>query len=110
MFVVTNEPKFTHDVKVMVPVDGGFKEQSFKATFRVLPMAELADDPMLDPGANQAATLRKVIAHLSDLVDDNQQAIEYSDSLRDQLIGVSYVRIALMQTYLAAVTKSKVGN
>jgi hypothetical protein len=29
MFKITTDPKFTHMVTVCVPVDGGFKDQTF---------------------------------------------------------------------------------
>lgn len=112
MFKLSTDPRFTHTVKVQVPVDGGHKEQSFKATFRVLPLDQLkaADDEAGDEQAYQETTLRKVIVGLDDLVDDADQPIDYSDAIRDQLIGVPYVRIALMQTYIRAITKVKAGN
>ncbi len=111
MFKVTAEPKFTHTVKVMVPVDGGHKEQSFKATFKVLPVEELtAEDHSEDQAAGQIAVLRKAIISLDELVGDDDQPLPYSDELRDQLLGITYVRIALLRTYLTAITKAKSGN
>ena len=47
---------------------------------------------------------------MSDLVGDDDQPLEYNDALRDQLIGVPFVRIALFRTYLEAVTKARAGN
>lgn len=112
MFKLSTDPRFTHEVKVQVPVDGGFKEQSFKATFRVLPLDQLKADEEVDgdEAGYQETTLRKVVVGLDDLVDDADQPIAYSDEIRDRLIAVPYVRIALMQTYIRAVTKVKAGN
>ena len=107
MFKVTTDPQFTHPVKVFVPVDGGHAEQSFKATFRVEGVEEL--DQVQDEGG-QRAVLQRVIVGMSDLVGEDEQPLSYSDRLRDQLIGVPYVRIALFRTYLEAVTKAKAGN
>lgn len=109
MFKVTAEPKFTHTVKVQVPVDGGYKEQSFKATFRVLAVDELSGGEE-DEAGQQVSTLRKVICDFDDLVGEDDQPLSYSDELRDKLISVPYVRIALMQTYLKAITKVRAGN
>jgi len=110
MFKVTNDPRFTHEVKVMVPVDGGHVEQSFKATFRVLQLDQLSDGEGLTAEEEQTQTLRKVICDLTDIEGDDGKALPYSEQLRDQMIGIPYVRIALMKTYLAAVTKARAGN
>ncbi|MEA3265209.1 MAG: hypothetical protein U9R07_17190 [Pseudomonadota bacterium] len=112
MFKLSADPRFTHEVKVQVPVDGGHKEQSFKATFRVLPLDQLTaeDEDASSDDQSQVNTLRKVVVGLDDLVDDAGEPVPYSDEIRDQLIGVPYVRIALMQTYIRAITKVKAGN
>jgi len=107
MFKVVSEPTFTHPVKVMVPVDGGHVEQTFKTKFRVLPL----DDEDADANEqSERATLRRAIVSMSDLTGDDDQPVEYSDGLRDQLIAVPYVRIALMRAYISAVAKARVGN
>ena len=110
MFTVTNEPKFTHDVKVKVPIDGGFETQTFKATFRVLPFEEFTNDPELDYSANQAKGMRAALVHMSDLVGEDGQPLDYSDTLRDQLIAVPYVMRALNEAYIAGMTGAKTGN
>lgn len=107
MFKVTTAPKFTHPVTVFVPTDGGHVEQSFKATFLVEDVEKLSD--IQDEGG-QKAVLQRVVTHMDELVGDDDQAVPYSDALRDQLIGLPYVRIALFRTYLDAVTKAKPGN
>ncbi|MDE1917670.1 MAG: hypothetical protein KGJ57_18175 [Sphingomonadales bacterium] len=105
MFVVTHEPKFTHTVKVQVPTDKGHEVQSFKATFKVLPVIEEGD-------ATRSAkeTLEAALCGVSDLVDDANQAVTYTDELRDQLIAIPYVRIALLDAYIKGVTKAPAGN
>lgn len=110
MFKVTAEPKFTHDVKVKVPIDGGFETQTFKATFRVLPFEVFTNDPDLDYAANQAKGMRAALIHMADLIGEDGQQIEYSDTLRDQLIAVPYVMKALNEAYIAGMTGAKVGN
>jgi hypothetical protein len=107
MFKVTADPTFTHKVRVMVPVDGGHTEQTFNATFGVMDVEELEK---LQDEEGQVAVLKKVIRTMSDLVGDDDQPLPYSDALRDKLIGVPYVRIAMFQTYLKAITKAKAGN
>ena len=110
MFKITTDPRFTHEVKVMVPVDGGHEEQSFKVTFKVVPIDELKEDVSLSAEQNQARHLRQVVCGMADLVGDGDAPLDYSDKLRDQLIAIPYVRIAMMRAYLGAVTKARAGN
>ncbi|MFV0642917.1 MAG: hypothetical protein ACK5NN_00200 [Sphingomonadaceae bacterium] len=107
MFKISSDPKFTHDVKVMVPVDGGHSEQSFKVTYRVVDADEMMDTADLE---GQTALLRRIVCHMDDLIGEDKQKVEYSDDLRDRLIRVPYIRSALLQSYLRAVTKAREGN
>ena len=107
MFKISNDPKFTHPVTVCVPVDGGHREDTFKVTFRVIDVEKLGNTTDLD---SQQAILRSIVCGMSDLIGDDDQPLPYSDELRDMLIGKPFVRAAMLQTYLAAVTKTRVGN
>lgn len=107
MFKVTADPKFTHPVTVFVPTNGGHTAQTFPVTFRVVPEDEL---PGGDGVEGQKETLRRLVVHMDDLVDDDEKPIPYSDAIRDQLINHAFVRMALMKTYIEAVTKVKAGN
>lgn len=107
MFKVSADPKFTHPVTVFVPCDGGHESQTFPVTFRVVPEDELGDR---DGVEGQKDALRRIVVHMGDLVDDNDQPIPYSDAMREQLIGAAYVRMALMTTYIKAITKTQAGN
>lgn len=107
MFKVTSVPKFTHPVKVFVPSDGGHVEQTFKATFIVEDVEKLSE--IQDEGG-QKAVLQRVVCHMDDLEGDDGQPVPYSDQIRDQLIGLPFVRFALFLTYVEAVTKAKAGN
>lgn len=107
MFILTEEPRFTHDVKVMTPIDGGHREDIFKATYRVIDVEEIGDTAGL---AGQQALLRRVVVGIDDVVDANKKAVPYSDEFRDRLIAIPYIRAGLLQTYLAAITRSAVGN
>lgn len=107
MFKVTAEPNFTRTVTVCVPVDGGHSAQTMKVTFRALP----TDDFSLQGGnEGQLADCRKVIVSMDDLIDENDQPVSYSDAIRDQLIAMPYVRLAVLQSYIEAVSKAKLGN
>lgn len=107
MFKIATEPKFTHTVRVMVPIDGGHAEQTMRVTFRVEDVDKLTG--IQDEGG-QRAVLQRVVSHVDDLVDDAEQPVPYSDDLRDKLIGVPFVRIAMFLAYIEAVTKARQGN
>ena len=107
MFKVISEPTFTTPVTVCVPVDGGHKDQTFKVKFLVVDVDELGEANGL---AGQQKLLQRVVRGMEDLVGDEDQPLDYSDELRDQLIRVPYVRAAMLQTYLAALGKTRVGN
>jgi hypothetical protein len=107
MFKVISEPTFTIPVTVCVPVDGGHKDQDLKVKFRVVDVDELGEAGGLE---GQQKLLKRVVCGFEEVVDDNDQPLSYSDELRDQLIAVPYVRAAMLQTYLAAIAKTRVGN
>tara|TARA_R110000868_G_scaffold230335_8_gene483497 strand:+ start:53 stop:385 length:333 start_codon:yes stop_codon:yes gene_type:complete len=110
MFVVKSNPTFTHTVKVKVPVDGGFSEQSFRATFNVVPVEEAAKFDLSD-GAESKAFLVRAIASMDDLVGpDGKTKVEYSDALRDELLAWNYVRKALATAYFDAISGARAGN
>ena len=108
MFKVATDPTFTHQVVVMIPIDGGFDKQSFKATFRVLGKEE--DRPDLSTADGSTAFLRDVVTDMSELEGEDGQPLPYSDALRDRLLKVPYVQAALVRTYVAAVSKAPAGN
>lgn len=107
MFKIAKEPTFTRNVTICVPVDGGFSNQSMKVTFRVLPTDQLSST---SGNEGQIEDLRRVIVAMDDLVDEADQPISYSDEIRDQLIAVPYVRLALLHSYVESVSKAKAGN
>lgn len=109
MFVLSTNPTFTHTVKVMVPVDGGHHEQTFRATFRCMAAEEVAAYDLHD-GASSAKFLRAVLVGLDDIVGADDQALPYNDLLRDRLLSLPYVRAGLARTYFDAMAKATLGN
>ena len=107
MFKVVAEPQFTHTVKVRVPVDGGHEDQSFKARFRVIDTDEVAEIELKE---GRKAAVKRILVSMDELTDADGNPVSYSDALRDQLIQLPYVEIALYRTYLEAVTGAKTGN
>lgn len=111
MFQVLKNPTFKHAVKVKVPVDGGFKDQTFKAEFRVMTDDEMAAH-RLDSIEAMKAYIRDFLVGLEGVFDDQKppQQIPYNSDLREQLIGLPFVRRALIDTYVAALTGETRGN
>lgn len=109
MFTVTDNPTFTHPVKVSVPVDGGHERQDFRATFRMI-SAEEQDSFDLTTPEGTTGFLHAIIVELHDLVDDQGQPLPYSDRLRDRLLSFQIVRVALTQSYFGALKKAVEGN
>lgn len=107
MFKVVAEPQFTHTVKVRVPVDGGHEDQSFKARFRVVDTAEVGK---IELEEGRGAAVKRILVSMDELADADGNPVSYSDALRDQLIQLPYVEIALYRTYLEAVVGAKTGN
>ncbi len=109
MFKVVTDPRFTHPVSVLVPVDGGHTEQTFRATFRVLPSTE-ADSHDLSTNAGVDAFLRRIVVNLYDIADEEGHPLPYSEELRDRVLAPTYVKLALLRTYTAALGKARAGN
>lgn len=109
MFKIVHNPTFKHLVEVSVPVDGGFAKQSFTGHFRVLSDNEL-ESHKTDSLANIKDYVRAFFIGWDDIVDDEKNHLPYSESLRERLIGVPYVRRALIDTYTAAMVGAKRGN
>ena len=94
MFKITKNHTFTHTVTVQTPVDGDdHREDTFKARFKMLP-------------SNEAET----VLDTQDVVGEDEKLVPHSPELLEQLIGVYAVRMALVNTYFAAVTKARLGN
>jgi len=109
MFVYDPRPTFTHTVKVRVPVNGGFEDQDFKATFAVMPTDEVKQYD-LSIGDQSTDFLRKIVVGMTDLIGKDEQPVSYNDQVRDALIGQLYVRKALVRTYFEAVSGAASGN
>ena len=105
MFKIQQNPEFSHKVKVRVPVDGGFADQEFTARFRVLPWEEVA---ALDH--DNAAQARLILSGWEGIVDEAGHEVPFSDEARDQMIGLIYVRLAILRTYTDAMVKARAGN
>lgn len=110
MFKFVESPRFTHTIKVMVPIDGGYTPQTMDVTYQVL-MADKDDDRFdLNTTDGSSAFLREVVIAVSDVVGADDTPLPYSDSLRDQLLKLPYVRAAMARGYFRAITDSAMLN
>jgi len=109
MFIVDTNPSFTHKVIVQVPVDGGYEEQTLQATFAVIP-AEVAAEFDLGGASGSTDFLKRIILKLDDLVDKDKKPVPYNDALRDQLIALPFMRLALSRAYFTGVSGARSGN
>lgn len=109
MFNVVSTPTFTRDVTIHVPSGDDFKEESLKATFVVLNDDEKGNADLTTP-EDVKDFLRKAIVSLGDLVDEDGKPVTYSPAILEGLIGLGYVRLALLTTYTRAQVKALTGN
>ncbi|WP_297772674.1 hypothetical protein [uncultured Roseovarius sp.] len=109
MFKIDQKPTFTRRVEIKVPADGGHEMQDLEVTFRVLPDEEIeAFDMRTTRGEREF--LAATVFHIDDVEDEKGSALPYSDNLRDRLVGLAYVRVALINAYYAALMGSRVKN
>lgn len=108
MFNVVTIPTFSRNVPVPVPSGDDFKEESLKATFCVRPDDEVSFDANSPEDIKRF--LREIIVCLDDLADDKGKPVAYSPEIRDQLLQLPYVRIALLRAYTGAQVKAVTGN
>jgi len=109
MFNVVTVPTFSRTVKVKVPDGDGHLEQSFKAHFKVLPSDKTEGLDWSDTTGIKAF-LREALISADDLVDDKEQPMSYSEEIREGLLNLPYVRVALLKTYSLAQIQETLGN
>ena len=78
MFKMVENPEFTHDVPVMVPIDNGHREEKFRARFRAIPEA-LANE--LIEGEDAKPFLRRIVVEIMDVVDEADQKVPYTEAM-----------------------------
>lgn len=109
MFKVNVSPTFTRTVRVQIPTDGGHRQETLKATFRVLNTDEVEGFDLATTEGT-SAFLCAVIESLDDIADANGEQIPYNNEVRDQVLKMPYVRLALSREYFEAVAKARKGN
>lgn len=103
MFKRQEEPRWTWPVTVQVPFeDGAFQEQKFRAHFRLIPPARRAELDAMPDGADQL--LREAVLQVMDVTDEAGATLPHSPELLEALIGIPWVRLGLLRSYMAALT------
>ncbi|MBW4708621.1 hypothetical protein KX928_12585 [Roseobacter sp. YSTF-M11] len=110
MFKIEKEPKFWAEVKVLTPIDDGHREDSFRARFKVQPAETVEQFDLGMNGEDMAEFLRTTVVDLSDIQDDDGKALPFSPELLNTMIGNYGARLAMINTYAAAVAKARAGN
>ena len=109
MFKATTDRRFTARCKAFVPVNGGHREEPFKATFRVLDTEQLENYDL----TNKMGTddfLRAVIMELDEIGDEQGNPVPYSEDLRDVVMNDPMARTALIRGYFDNISKGRKGN
>lgn len=109
MFKITDRPKFSRSVLVLVPEADGSRKETLRATYQAMPSSE-ADKYDVNTAEGTRAFLRVVLIHVDDIADEHGKALPYSDAVRDQLIDLPWARNALAVTYFDEVGKAREGN
>lgn len=109
MLKLEQNPTFTRTVVARVPVDGGYCDEEFTATFKVVPLEKLKDfDTVSEEGTR--VFLEAVIESLGDIADESGKQVPYSTELRDRVLGLAFCRTALAREYTKSITGAIEGN
>lgn len=109
MFKITENPEFTHDVPVQVPIDDGHREDMLKTRFRAITLSE-SEKYDLNTKEGTTAYLERIVVSFQNLADAEGVPIASTDELRRDLLDLSYVRMALTNAYMRAMHKARLGN
>lgn len=110
MFKIIDKRTFTHDVKVLTPIDGGgFEEEILTTTFNYVPTDE-TDKHDLRKADGTTAFLQAVVVTFSGLVDESAQPLTCTPEIRERLLFHPNARQALCGHYFKVVTDIKEGN
>ncbi len=102
MLFYNEDLTFSRTVKVAVPVDGGFDEQSFKVVFKLVDDAKLISLDVSKPGS-AIEFLNTAIVGLEDIVDADNVPLPFTDELRAMLIGRPFIRKPIITAYFDAI-------
>lgn len=100
MFAFKTHPSFRTRVEVALP-DG--TKEDFTARFICLPIDEYEGFDLSSPeGAGDF--VRRVLDDASEITDPDGTPLGFDDSLKERMVNVSYVRLALIAAYHQALS------
>ncbi|MEL7113978.1 MAG: hypothetical protein AAGP08_00055 [Pseudomonadota bacterium] len=107
-FKIVKDLTFTRNVPVHIPTDDGHREQTLRTKFRVL--EDESDQVSLIDNPGNKAFIKKIVVEFSDVEGADGKARPHSDALVDELLGLPFVRAALVSMYFREITKVQAGN
>ncbi len=109
MFKLDANRTFARDVIVMVPIDGGFREETLKTVF-IYRDVDYQGKFDLSKRDETTAFLEDIVNRFEGVVDDAGQPLMHGPELRRQLFAMHFVRQALISSYAKAVSQVAEGN
>lgn len=110
MFILKKDLAYDWPVPVRLPQDGGtWREERFVARFRMLPIAELK---ALSAGesSDAALLLDRVLVGWSDVMTEDGRPLPFTAENKAALLGIVYVRNALIFAFWGSVNQAPEGN
>jgi len=109
MLKIVKNPEFTARVKVQVPAESGFIEQSFTGRFRTMSVSEGESfNGFSSDGVGQ--WLRAILIGWDGIKDEDGNDVSFSETARDELIDIPFIRNAISAAYNGAMLGAKRGN
>ncbi|SHL10148.1 hypothetical protein SAMN05216428_10176 [Nitrosospira sp. Nsp11] len=106
-FKITQKPTFTARVKVETPNNtGGFDRSEFMAEFHRAGMDEIEELKKLP----QREVLEKVLLGWSQLIDEDNQPVEFSEERRRALLNIPPALLALGAAFWESLFKAREKN
>lgn len=107
MFKITQKPTFISRVTVETPnLKGGFDRDSFEVEFRRADMDEVEELKKVP----QREVLERVVVGWKDLVDNDNQQVDFSDANLQALLKIPPALIALGEAFWTSLFRAKEKN
>ena len=100
MFILDLDPVFTWPVTVRMPNEGGFRESTFAARFRLL--NEVDRDTLIVEGGD-TGLLRRALIGFDDVETPDGKPFDNSAESLAAALNLQPIRVALADAYAAAV-------